>query len=51
MKLGDIRLYALEVYQNGSLIFDDMSENLPDSLKDELVKAIELKNSKLKIEI
>lgn len=51
MRLGDIRLYPLEIYQGENLIFDDMSEKIPDTLKNSTVLAIELINGKLKIEI
>lgn len=51
MRLGDIRLYSLEIYLGENLIFDDISENLPNHLKECIVLAIEFMNGKLKIEI
>ena len=51
MRLGDIRLYPLEIYEDNQLIFDDIAENLPEELKDRTVGTTEFQNGKLRINI
>ena len=44
MRLSEIRLYKLKIIKNEEVIFEGMSEELPEPLKNEEAKSIVLEN-------
>lgn len=51
MKLWEIRLYKLKIVKDNEVIFEGMSEELPENLKNEESKTIVLENGELVVNI
>ncbi|MCI9017147.1 MAG: hypothetical protein HFJ53_08330 [Clostridia bacterium] len=51
MLIGEISLYPIEVINDGVTIYKDISDNIPDHLKNCEIKNIKFNNGYLKIEI
>ena len=51
MKLSEIRLYKLKIIRENDVVFEGMSEELPEELKDIDSKSFLLENGEAIIEI
>ena len=51
MKITDLHLLEIDVFKNQELIYNGMTEDIPDDLKDVKIKITGIDGKKLKIEI
>ena len=50
MKITDLNLLEVEIYNNGEMVYHGMCEEAPDSLKEKKIKIIGIDEKKLKLE-
>ena len=51
MKITDLHLLEIDVYKNQELVYNGMTEDVPDNLKNVKIKITGIDGKKLKLEI